>query len=651
MVERMRVGTGWRGGLPILAMALVVVLLGVLLWLLHHNQAEERAETLIQDVLWVEQDLHFHLTTNAESLTRLANRLGREGLTSELFYAESSTLISSSPDLRRIILRDAGEKVLRAAPPADPLPETEIAPDWHTGFVLARSLGQPVYGAPFWLGGESGVAFDVYVPVFHQGQFVGMLIATVSLDEMLSQQVPWWFAQKYRLEIVDGDGMVLATKSQLEVAEPGLSHQVRFEPPGKGLAIVVTAYRQENDLVRNLLAASIFGLALTAFLSLWALRRHMRRRLEAEQALRAEHAFRKAMEESLTVGMRARDLDGRVTYVNSAFCRMVGWDAADLIGSVPPMVYWAPEETESCYSMFRAVLRGDAPPEGFELTLCRKTGERFKALVYEAPLIDSEGRHSGWMASILDITERERVEDLSRQQQEKLQRTARLITMGEMASTLAHELNQPLSAIASYAAGCLNRLEAGNVRAEELEAPLTKLGIQAQRAGQIIRRIHDFVRKSKPSVAPCAINRVIEGAVGFVDADARKHGIRVTVTPDPTEPWVDADRILIEQVVLNLARNAVEAMSATPWFHREIDISIRTAEGQAVVRVSDRGTGITPEMADGLFTPFFSTKEEGMGMGLNICRSIVEWHRGRLWYEPNPGGGSVFLFTLPTKEV
>ena len=487
--------------------------------------------------------------------------------------------------------------------------------------------------------------------MFDGGRFTGLLSAVLSFDALLTHQVPWWFARKYQLEIVDGTGTLLATKSQVQAAaRRGPSHQVRLEPPGQGLEIVATAYRTETHLGRNLLAAAIFGLALSAVLSLWALRRHIRRRLLAERALRAEHAFRKAMEDSLTVGMRARDLDGRVTYVNPAFCHMVGWEAADLIGSMPPMLYWVPEEIEQTYEMHRAVLRGHAPPDGFELMLRRKNGERFRALIYEAPLIDSEGRHTGWMASFIDITERERAAELARQQAEKLQRTARLITMGEMASTLAHELNQPLSAIASYATGCLNRLAAGDVRPDELQAPLTKLGAQAQRAGQIIRRIHDFVRKSKPSVALCDLSRVVEEAMGFVEADGRKRGIRVRLAVERPGLMVEADRILIEQVLLNLARNGMEAMEGVPHPRRVLEVDVRREEATVVVRVADRGTGIDAETAAGLFTPFFTTKEEGMGMGLNICRSIVESHRGRLWYEPGAGGGSLFAFALPASD-
>jgi two-component system, LuxR family, sensor histidine kinase DctS len=633
--------------MPVVAMALVVMLLGVLLWLLHRNEMEEEQRTLIQDILWVEQNLHFHLSSDAEKLQELATKIARDGVDPHTLRLQVRALISNNPEFERIVLRDAEGKVELMVPPADGR-GGEGDPAWLTTFTLAKSVGRVVYGGPYQVAGR-GWVFEAHTPLFRAGRFAGMVIGVFSLDAMLTHHVPWWFAGKYNLEIVDTNGSVLAAKSTVPIPAPGASHQVRFEPPGQGLLLVATVYGSETNLARNVLAAAILGLAMSALWSLWAVRGHIRHRLAAEQALGAEHAFRKAMEDSLTVGMRARDLEGRITYVNPAFCRMVGWSADELVGAGPPMPYWVPEEIDRTLELHQAVLRGDAPSDGFEIAFRRKDGQRFSALVYEAPLIDADNRHTGWMASVLDITERKRAEELGRQQQEKLQHTARLITMGEMASTLAHELNQPLSAIASYNAGCLNRLASGEFQPGELMAALTKLGVQAQRAGQIIRRVHDFVRKSEPAVVPCSINAVVEDSVGFLDVEARKRKVRVELALSVDAPWVAADRILIEQVILNLARNAMEAMGQTPALSRILDVSVQSLDGQTLVRLADRGSGVPPEVAEMLFTPFYTTKDQGMGMGLNICRSIIELHQGRLWFEPNPGGGSVFLFTLPER--
>lgn len=639
--------------MPAIAMVLVVMLLGVLLWLLHRSDVEEERLTLIKDILWVEQNIHFHLTSDEEKLGQLASDLGRRALSLDFFENAGRALIANNPEIQRLSLRGVEGVLSVAVPPAQTEPSGftpgEQAP-WWPAFQLARSTGRvswsPAYQTP-----SGGAVFEALVPVYQEHNLVAVLSAAVSVDAMLTHQVPWWMAEKYKIEVIDSGGAVLGAKTGVQLTEPGASHQVRLEPPGQGLSVVATIYASEGKLVRNVLAAAIFILALLALSSLGLVRRHLRRRLAAERALSEEHAFRKAMEDSLTVGMRARDLDGRVTYVNPAFCHMVGWSAEELVGRVPPMPYWVPELLEDTLRMHHKVLAGNAPRDGFEIQFRRRNGETFWALVYEAPLIDAQGHQTGWMASVVDITERKSAEELAHQQQEKLQRTSRLITMGEMASTLAHELNQPLSAIASYATGCLNRLSADNFTPRELQPPLSKLVTQAQRAGQIIRRVHDFVRKSEPRLQVCSLRQVLADALSFVDPDARKHGVTVILDKLVPEALVDGDHVMLEQVVLNLTRNGVEAMVGLPPKLRRLEVTLSVQGDSALVSVRDHGAGIAPEVSENLFQPFFTTKDEGMGMGLNICRSIIEFHRGRLWFEPHPQGGSVFVFSLPLRSA
>ncbi|MFZ1243571.1 MAG: PAS domain S-box protein, partial [Azonexus sp.] len=452
-----------------------------------------------------------------------------------------------------------------------------------------------------------------------------------------------------KVEIVDNNDVHYATKTHIE-GNSDLRYEIPFDPPGSGLILRVTSYRTPDNSLQRLLVAAIVLLGTGVFWSLWLVRELIQKRAIAEDALRSEHAFRAAMEDSLTVGMRARDLLGRVIYVNPAFCLMTGFSADELVNQSPPMPYWAPEQLEETYAIHQTVLSGNAPLDGFEITFMRKSGERFNALVYEAKLIDGNGKHTGWMASVLDITERKHAEELARQQQEQLQFTSRLVTMGEMASTLAHELNQPLAAIASYNTGCLNLLNSGKASPNEILPALEKIGLQAQRAGKIIRRVHDFVRKSEPKRAPCQLGEVIEDCLGFVEAEARKRHIRIECDIPPLPP-IPADRLMLEQVLLNLIRNAMEAMSGTPEAQRLLQISITSNQTELFVKVLDCGTGIAPEVREKLFTAFFTTKPEGMGIGLSICRSIIEFHRGRLWAEDNPqsptGNGTIFSFTLP----
>ncbi|SMH60629.1 ATP-binding protein [Azospirillum agricola] len=644
--------------MPIVAMALVVVLLGAFLWLLHRSERDEEALALIKDALWVEQNLHFQLTSDEDKLERLADALNREQPDLRQFAAMARMVVNTNPAIERLLWLDADGRTRMAEPPSGggmAVPDGEPGPSPRDdAFRIARASGLRAYSATYRID-PSDTGFDAVFPLHRDGVFAGALVGVFSFEAMLTHHVPWWFAQRYQLEVIDARGTVLGAKSRMAVPgtmtgaapDPARSHVIPFDPPGHGVALVATAYPTDSNGTRTILVVAIFGLTGSALWSLWSLRRHIAGRLRAEEALRAEHAFRKAMEDSLTVGMRARDLDGRITYVNPAFCRMVGLSAEEMVDHGPPMPYWLPEDLDRAEAAFHDVLAGRAPESGLEMRFQRANGERFDALIYEAPLIDANGRHTGWMGSVLDITERKRSEELARQQQERLQQTSRLITMGEMASTLAHELNQPLSAIASYCTGCLNRLRSGRFDTQEVAAALDKLAAQARRAGLIVRRVHDFVRKSEPNVAPCSLPQVLEDCVGLMGADAARLGVRVELDAPADLPPVPGDRILLQQVVLNLMRNGIEAMARTPRAGRRLSVTVTRAEGALLTAIRDHGCGIAPEIAEGLFSPFFTTKSEGMGMGLNICRSIVEHHRGRLWFEAAPGGGTRFLFSLP----
>ncbi len=244
-----------------------------------------------------------------------------------------------------------------------------------------------------------------------------------------------------------------------------------------------------------------------------------------------------------------------------------------------------------------------------------------------------------------DVTGRKATEEIVRQQQEKVQLTSRLMTMGEMASSLAHELNQPLTAITNYSLGTVSRLRDGSVSTAELLPALEKTAGQAQRAGNIIRRIREFVKRAEPRRRPTAVARIVEDAIGFAEIEAAKKAITINTQVPAGLPPLDVDPILVEQLLLNLLKNAIDAMDKAAV--RRIDLVVRRLDDMAEFSVIDHGSGIPPELRAHLFQPFFSTKSEGMGMGLNICRSIVEFHQGRLLLEENPEGGTIFRFTLP----
>jgi two-component system sensor histidine kinase DctS len=362
------------------------------------------------------------------------------------------------------------------------------------------------------------------------------------------------------------------------------------------------------------------------------------------------------MEDSLFTGLRARDLEGRITYVNPAFCDMVGLPASALIGRNAPMPYWPPEMVDE-YKQRQAIrLAGNAPPrEGFESVFMRHDGTRFPVLIIEAPLINTRGVQTGWMGAMIDISEQRRVEEMSRASQERLQATARLATVGEMASLLSHELNQPLAAIASYANGSLNLLKDPGSLAqsqEDVHMALRRIAEQAGRAGRVINSVHDFVRRRDQTREPVAPHALFEAILPLVNLQARKLQVRVLTRIEPRLPAVWCDRTMVEQVLLNLARNGMQAMDTPDCRDRVLVLQAKRAASNAEqawveLAVTDVGTGIAADVADQLFTPFFTTKAEGMGLGLSLCRTVVEQHGGHLEFEAQAPKGTVFRFTLP----
>jgi two-component system sensor histidine kinase DctS len=635
---------GWLWYLPRVAVALFVLALLALLWVLYQLEFEERRSGALRDILWVEHNFQSNIARDLEQLGRLG--ADWEATPAGQLEPRVAQLIQGSAGLVRVaVLEERGR--VSVSVPAAVTGRPWLVEESEAARVLALSVGSTTFGAPYGAGQDR--RFDVFVPWYRNGMRAGTVVGVYGLRVMIAAVVPWWLAERHRVTILDAGGELLAAKSDAEATRPEVIQQVPLDPPNHGLVLRLESYGGQKQRLRDVLLATLLGLALAVLWNLWALRRHVRRRIVTEEALRAEHAFRKAMEDSLHTGMRAVDLEGRIVYVNPAFCKMVGYSEPELLGSPAPRPYWPPEEREQIEAALRVARAPGAPRAGLEMRLMRRGGELFDALIYEAPLIDAEGRQTGWMGSVLDITERKRARELARQQEERLATTARLVTMGEMASTIAHELNQPLSAIASYTTGCLNLIEAGNVPREELQEALRKTAQQAQRAGRIIRRVHDFVRKSEPTRGPVRINAVVEEAVGFAEAEARKRRVKILARLAESDPEIQADPLLLQQVLLNLLRNAMDAMAATPPERREIRVVAESEAGSVTVSIADRGCGIAPALRDKLFEPFFTTKAEGMGMGLNICRSIMEFHRGRVWAEPNPEGGSVFSFSLPVE--
>ena len=648
--------TGRRPPWRWLAVTLLVVLFfPTVLWLPWQAQrleSTERQEQLIADTLWVEQTIRFQLGRDEESISLVAGEISAGQLNLTRFRERLVPMLRNSREILRIDWLDANGVQLAVSNDST-IAELMDADAGLPGARIKDTLEQ--YLLLPGKTGSSGPVLLYHTPIFRGGAFIGSLRASYSPVVLLEEMVPWWFAQENEISIVDADDAVLSRRSAGGQGRGIYTHRRPLDLPGLTLSLRTNSIKSAPKLLPNLLVGSVVLLSLGLLWSLWALWRDIDRRIAAEVALRQQISFRTAMENSLLTGLRARDLTGRVTYVNPAFCQMVGIPAEQLVGMAPPMPYWAPEVMDDYQQRFSQVLQGKVAPQ-HETVFQRANGERFPVLIFESPLVDASGKQTGWMGSLLDISDRRRVEELNRQQQEKLQASARLATMGEMASTLAHELNQPLAAISSYTTGALNLLEsdAGKVDTDLLKKALEKASAQAQRAGQIIRSVHTFVKRREPMRELVSLKTLIDSVAPLIELQARPFFVSMVLNVRADLPLVMADRVLLEQVVLNLTRNAVEAMRDAAPDRRRLRIVARLDSAvippQVIVEVIDRGHGIADEVIERLFSPFFSTKAEGMGMGLNICRSAIEFHGGVLNHRHNPQGGTIFQFSLPASE-
>jgi two-component system sensor kinase FixL len=335
---------------------------------------------------------------------------------------------------------------------------------------------------------------------------------------------------------------------------------------------------------------------------------------------------------------------GIVRVYNKACERLFGYEAGEVIGQNVKMLMPEPYHGEHDGYLSHYVTTGEKHIIGIgrEVSGRRKDGSTFPM-----NLSVGEGAVLGeriFLGIITDITEREARNKQIQELQAEMLHVSRLTDMGQVAAGLAHELNQPLTAIVNYTSACIDIAE--ETDNDDLKEALGKVSEQAIRAGNIIRRLRAFTEKRGPNRAPEDISRAVDEAIRLGQIDAAERGIALRVRVEKNLPEVLIDRIQIQQVLINLVKNAAEAMERSP--RRDLTVAISRPSADLVqVSVRDTGPGISAEVSDKLFQPFVTTKANGMGMGLNICRGIIESHGGRLWIEDNPEGGAVFLFNVP----
>lgn len=791
---------------PLAAVLLFLAAIGSAFWYLRLEELRREQEAVKRDVEYSQQRLRLRLLERQEQTMRLARDIANREINPQQFRLRAGSMVAQYAELVAISWIDAERRLLLT----ESSPSVKVERDWaeaeqgimkpgeaQAGYELARDLLQPVYAQPMAVKGADSI-LQLHVPITPRGEFEGELLVEYSVDSLMRYGVPAEILAKYAVALLDGQGQLLAGQSIPE--RRGLSElmpwtgkinqiETPVSPVGNGLVLRAQAWRTSQDVVGGTwfwLVATLAAMTTWMLIANW---RQSQRRLQAQQALQAETSFRRAMENSMLTGMRALDLQGRIIYVNPAFCQMTGWSEEELLGQSEPFSYWPEQDREVLATRLTEELGGAADSSGFQMRVRRKNGSMFDARLYVSPLIDANGKQTGWMASMTDITEpnrvrrqlsasyerfttvlealdasvsvaplgseellfanklyrqwfggstaghmmlvvragtpetqvsdetldvvdtfaglpldslaaaplaehaeihieqlgkwlevrsrylnwvdgrlaqmviatditaRRRAQEQAAAQAERAQTASRLITMGEMASSVAHELNQPLTAISNYCNGMISRLRGGSIGQHDLLATLDKTARQAQRAGQVIQHIRSFVKRSEPRRQWAAIPPMIEQVVELAEIELRRRQVRLTHFVAPQLPALYVDPILIEQALINLIKNSAESIDTAHRApgNRLVDLRVmqRDIDGQPAVyfAVTDTGRGLPREVLDRLYEAFFSTKSEGLGIGLNLCRSIVEAHQGRISAENLYNAGAIvgcrFSFWIP----
>jgi PAS domain S-box-containing protein len=785
---------------PLLSVLLFLAAIIAAFWYLRTEEIDREMESVKRDAELVQQQIRLRLIDNQEQLVRLAREVVTHTIDREQLLAQAEALVRDRPEIvsltwlsqhQQVVARHVSPDLVAAMPRLGTPGSSEAseAPRQRAtlgAFTDAKINRLPVYSRPF-RHADRLIVFQVHVPLIDHGDFAGTLVAEYAIESMLRYFVPAEVSRRRVISLLDAnDEVMVSTVSGLPGRpSPGLTYTVPFAPVDHGVTLRGEGYRTSVGLVGNTLFWMVLALSALTLWMLFGTWRHMRRRSQIQGALVQETNFRRAMENSMLTGMRAMDKDGRITYVNPAFCAMTGFSEAELIGRMPPYPHWPPERMEESARLLQQELAGRSPAGGIEVRVQRKDGTQFDARMYVSPLIDARGHQTGWMTSMTNITEakrirdqltasherfttvlegldaavsvlsvqtgellfanrtyrlwfggdahwhtllagrppksvdelgdaidgmtglptadmdesgaearevfsevqqkwfdvrprylqwtdgrlaqmliatditvRRRMEEQTAHQIERAQATSRLVTMGEMASSVAHELNQPLAAISNYCSGMLTRQRAGTLKDEDLVSALEKTSKQAQRAGQIIHRIRQFVKRSEPQRQATRAADIVDDTLELAGLELRRRNVAIHSYVAQRLPVLQVDPILIEQVLLNLLKNAAEAIdnAQLPTKRRTIELRVvprHTPEMGGVIEfsVTDAGPGLKEDVSRRLYEAFFSTKTDGMGIGLSLCRSIIESHQGRIkaenLYNADSITGCRFSFMLP----
>jgi two-component system sensor kinase FixL len=352
-----------------------------------------------------------------------------------------------------------------------------------------------------------------------------------------------------------------------------------------------------------------------------------------------------AIIESSDDAIIAKDLNGVILSWNRAAERLFGYTASEVFGQ-PITVIFPPDRIEEEAVILDRIRRGEVV-DHYETARHRKDGQIISVSATISPIRDASGKIIGASTTLRDLTRRNARDQRIQELQSELAHVQRLNELGQVVATLVHEINQPLTAIGSYVNACRRLVTTGD--RERIQSALERIADQTDRTRDIVQRIRDFVKKREVQMRAENLAQVIEEAIELTRtsiSDTMTLGIQI----EQTGLEVEIDKVQVQQVLFNLLRNGIEAMQDQP--RRELVVATsRVQEGMVEISVADTGPGLPEEVRKKLFQPFVTTKASGMGVGLSVCRAIVEAHRGRLWADDNPSGGTIFRFTVRHVKV
>jgi PAS domain S-box-containing protein len=595
------------------------------------------------------------------------------------FYAEAERTRALYPEWFTIIVSDpqTGQQLMNLLRPLGaPLPPFN---NLATHSQVVRDRKPVIVATPRLRGAVTGLpVFGIRVPVLREGRIINVLTAGIkreTLDNFLAQLNlrPGW-----TIDVINAEGLIIACRhcadETIGAAVPGAVKE-RIDAEGSGIVTAVDRSGHEahmalgrapvsgwsvrisvpTALVTRLWQRELWIVALGGLISFatalaataWLTRRRQGLQHLLEGRVRQRTAELRESEERYTrlahatrEGVAIHNA-GRVVEANASFARMFGYAPNEVIEK-GPLDFIAPEARDASRE------RVAVGEERYESIGLRKDGSRFPAEFYEQT-IDHHGQ-SMQVGIVRDLTAQREAEERLRELELELLHASRVTDMGQLAAALAHELTQPLTAVASYIHACrllLDKSKLDDLRLHQVRDLMNRVNNQALHAGKIIHRLREFVakRETRRQVEPAA--SLIEEASALALISARQGGVKVNLAL-ATPAQVEVDRVQIQQVLVNLIRNAVDAMATSE--RKEMEVNVAAAGDAVEISVSDTGEGLAPHVAERLFQPFTSTKSQGMGLGLSVCRAIVEAHEGRIWCEPNPGGGTIFRFTLPAVQ-